>query len=244
MSLVRRLVTLGRSARTEAKTRVRQPLRRALVVLPAAEAEDLAALKELVAEELNVKEVEIGKGMEELVSYSVRPNFARLGPRFGPLVKDVARALAQADAQELVAALENDGAVVVDLNGEKETLEREDLDVRVEGREGFSLAQDGPYGVALDLELTPELRAEGAAREVVRAVQDLRKSSGLAVEDRIELWLDSPEPKIASALEKHRDYIASEVLATTTNAGPAPDGVAADEVRLDEGPVTVGLRKA
>jgi isoleucyl-tRNA synthetase len=210
------------------------------------EAGDLAALEALVADELNVKEVEIGKGMEELVSYSVKPNFARLGPRFGPRVKDVGRALAEADAQEIVRSLEQDGSATIALDGETVSLERDDLDVRVEGREGFSLAQEGPYGVALDLELTPELRAEGAAREVVRAVQDLRKSSGLAVEDRIELWLESPQPEIASALDKHAGYISSEVLATNTHLGDgsAPADAATDQVDLDDGMVKIGLRKA
>jgi isoleucyl-tRNA synthetase len=245
MALVRKLVALGRAARTEAKTRVRQPLQRALVVLPAREEDDLAALQSLVAEELNVKGVEVGKGIEELVTYSVKPNFARVGPRFGNKVKDVSRALGSADAQDIVRALEETGTASITVDGEDVTLDRDDLDVRVEGREGFSLAQEGPYGVALDLELTPELRAEGAAREIVRAVQDLRKSSGLAVEDRIELWLESPEPDVASALAAHSDYISSEVLATDTHLGDGttPDGAATDEVELDEGTVKIGLRK-
>ncbi|MFN2587428.1 MAG: isoleucine--tRNA ligase [Actinomycetota bacterium] len=244
MQLVRRLVTLGRSARTEAKMRVRQPLAKAVVVLPRAEVDDLAGLEELLAEELNVRAIEVARGLGELVSYTIKPSFKALGPRFGARVRDVAAALAQADAHALVAALEAEGAATIEVDGETVSLTRDELDVRVSGRKGFSLAQEAHYGVALDLNVTPELAAEGVAREVIRAVQDLRKSSGLAVEDRIELWLSSDEQDVAAALERHRDLIAREVLATSTTSGDAPAGAAADDVTLDAGSARVGLRKA
>ena len=244
MQLVRRLVSAGRSARTEAKMRVRQPLAKAVVVLPSAEVDDLAELEELLAEELNVKEIEVARGLAELVTYTVKPNFKALGPRFGGQVRDVAGALARADAHEVVAALERDGSATVEVGGEHVALSRDELDVRVSGREGFSLAQDGPYGVALDLHVTRELAAEGVAREVVRAVQDLRKSSGLAVEDRIELWLSSDDEEVGAALRAHEAMIAREVLATATELGDAPGGAATDEVPLDRGLARVGLRKS
>ena len=244
MAAVRKLVALGRAARTEAKVRVRQPLARALLVVPASEAEDVSQLDGLVADELNVKSLEVSKGLDELVSYSVKPNFKALGPRFGPRVKEVARALATADARALVTALERDGLATLAVGGDEVELGPDDLDVRVEGRSGFSLAQDGPYGVALDLELTPELEAEGIAREVVRAVQDLRKSSGLAVEDRIELWLASEADAVARALRAHGDYIAQEVLASKTHwQSPDGDAVSTVGLELDQGSVGVGLKR-
>ncbi|HYO61676.1 MAG TPA: isoleucine--tRNA ligase [Actinomycetota bacterium] len=244
MQLVRRLVSAGRSARTDAKVRVRQPLAKAVVVLPAAEADDLAELEELLAEELNVKQIEVARGLAELVTYTVKPNFKTLGPRFGKKVKDVAAALGRADAYEVVASLERDGTTTLEVDGEHVSLAPGELDVRVSGREGFSLAQDGPYGVALDLEVTPELAAEGAAREVVRAVQDLRKSSGLAVEDRIELWLASDDDAVTAALRSHEEMIAREVLAVGTAFDAAPEDAAGDDVELDGGSVRVGLRKS
>jgi isoleucyl-tRNA synthetase len=242
MRLVRRLVTLGRAARTEAGVRVRQPLARALVVIPRAEAGHLAGLEPIIAEELNVKAIELVEGLEELVSYTVKPNFKSLGPRLGPGVKDVARALAEADARDVVGDLERDGTVKLDVGGDLVELTADDLDVRVEGREGFALAQDGPYGVALDVELTDELFSEGVAREVVRAVQDLRKTSGLAVEDRIELWLASDAH--AGALVTHRDFIAREVLATSvTIAEPAPDDAASIVIEIETGTVAIALQR-
>ncbi len=245
MTLVRRLVALGRAARTEGKVRVRQPLARALIVLPAAEVSDLEGLQGLIAEELNVKTIEVARGLEELVTYSVKPNFKTLGPRYGARVKDVAKALGAADAHALVAELESHGEIEVPVDGAQEKLGRDDLDVRVEGRSGFSLAQEAHYGVALDLDLTPDLIAEGTAREVVRAVQDLRKSSGLAVEDRIELWLASEDREVRAALEAHRDVIASEVLASTAYVGDSPPGdTPSDVVEVDNGSAAVALRRA
>jgi isoleucyl-tRNA synthetase len=244
MGLVRKLVTLGRSARTDAKARVRQPLARALVVIPSAEQSDLDGLEDLVAEELNVKEVERVAGVGELVSHTVKPNFKSLGPRFGHRMRSLAQAIEASDPAEIVHALERDRVAHIDLEGEQVSLTPEDLDVRVEGRSGFSLAQDGPYGVALDLELTPELEAEGMAREVVRGVQELRKSSGLAVEDRIELWLNSDAASVLDALLAHEDWIASEVLATTMHTSEVPPPTAHSTViELDQGTVNAALAK-
>ena len=243
MALARRLVALGRAARTDARVKVRQPLSRALIVMPRAEADLLEGLKPLVAEELNVKEIEAAHGLQELVTYSVRPNFKLLGPRFGARVKDVARALSAADAHALTDSLEATGAAVVHVDGEPLSLSTDELDVRIEGREGFSLAREGAYGVALDLELDAELIAEGIAREVVRAVQELRKASGLAVADRIELWLESDDEAVTRALDQHRDAIAAEVLATRVkvNESPAPE-THATELGLDQGSARIYLR--
>ena len=246
MQLVRRLVGLGRSARTDAKTRVRQPLQRALIVIPAAEAGTLEGLEQLVAEELNVKSVEAIGALEELVSYTVKPNFRALGPRFGAEMKNVAAAIATADPAKIVSSVEQGGNAEVTVGGETVTLTADDLDIRIEGREGFSLAREGAYGVALDLEITPELLDEGVAREVVRAVQDLRKSSGLAVEDRIELWLDWNTEEHGRALETHAETIAEEVLATAVHLGDSPQGdTTVDHLEMSPHQrIVIGLRKA
>ncbi|HEX2051065.1 MAG TPA: isoleucine--tRNA ligase [Actinomycetota bacterium] len=245
MALARKLVTLGRAARTDAKVRVRQPLRRALVVMPAADAELLSGLEPLVAEELNVKDVEVARGLEELVSYEVKPNFKALGPRFGARVKAIAAALARADAGALVGELERRGRVSLDVDGDAVELVPDDLDVRIEGRAGFALAREGAHGVALDVELTPALVGEGIAREVVRAVQDLRKAAGLRVDDRIELWL-APDGRVAAdALQRHSGYVADEVLATDVRLdGDGPPDAARGDVVVDDGRVAFALQRA
>ena len=244
MSLVRRFVGLGRSARTEAKVRTRQPLQRALIVLPAADIPHLEGLEDLIAEELNVKEIEVMRALEDLVTYTVKPNFKALGPRFGSQVKAVAAALGQADPAEIVATLENGDVYELQVGGTRAELGADDLDIRIEGREGFSLARESAYGVALDLELTEELIGEGIAREAVRAIQDLRKSSGLAVEDRIALWLNWSEEAVGAALRYHSSTVSAEVLAEETHLGEEPAGDASvDRLSLEQGDVVIGLRK-
>jgi isoleucyl-tRNA synthetase len=244
MDLVRRLVGLGRAARTEAKVKVRQPLPRALVVMPSADAPDLVGLEGLVAEELNVKEIEVAHGLDELVSYTVKPNFKKLGPRFGKEIGEVARALTNADASQVVGSIERAGSVVVAVNGEDVVLTSDELDIRIEGRTGYSLAREGALGVALDLEVSAELAAEGLAREVVRTIQDLRKASGLAVEDRIELWLTGEGAASRDALAGQRAYIAGEVLATSVHLGEEPpSGTPSQELRAEDGTVTASLRR-
>jgi isoleucyl-tRNA synthetase len=243
MGLVRKLVTVGRAARTEAGIRVRQPLARALIVIPSKDAADLAGLEGLVAEELNVKAVELARGVGELVSYTVKPNFRALGPRFGRRVEDIRAALTRSDPQEIVTDIETSGRSSLEVDGETIELSADDLDVRVEGRSGFSLAQEGPYGVALDVEITPELRREGIAREVVRGIQDLRKSAGLEVDDRIELWMESGDRDATEALEAHRDFIAAEVLATSVRIGEAEGAAASDTTEIEGASVRIGLSK-
>ena len=245
MALVRRLVGLGRAARTEAKARVRQPLARALVVIPSAETSLLLGLEPLIAEELNVKNVDVAEGLEELVSYTIKPNFKTLGPRFGKDVGSVAKALATCEAHALVSEVETKGVATLKVGEEEVELTSEDLDIRIEGREGFSLAREGAYGVALDLDITPELLAEGTARELIRSVQDLRKASGLRVEDRIELWLGWEDPEVGRSLEAHERTVAEEVLATTIHMGMEPPGDTENgSLQLDHGHIAFGLKKS
>ena len=178
------------------------------------------------------------------MTYSVKPNFRALGPRLGKSVKDVAAALARCDAHQVVQELESQGRTSVDVNGKAVELSPEELDVRIEGRTGFSLAREGAYGVALDVDLSDELIHEGIAREVIRGVQELRKNAGLSVEDRIDLWLQSDAEMIVEALKAHEKLIASEVLAVSLSPSAAPDGTESEGLELDQGAVVASLRRA
>jgi isoleucyl-tRNA synthetase len=224
--------------------KVRQPLSTAYVVVPSAQAADLEGLEGIVAEELNVRSIVRAHGLDELVDYSVKPNFKALGPRFGSRMGELAGAISSVDPAELVHQIENHGVAALNVGGEEVSLHHDDLDIRVQGREGFALIQDGPFGVALDVELTEELIAEGVAREVIRGVQELRKSSGLAVEDRIQLWL-APSDDVSSAVTRHEELIAREVLSLSTRVG---EGLGEDTfttvIDVEGGTVSAALARA
>ena len=233
MAAARRLVSLGRSARTDAKVKVRQPLRRAMVL------HDGGALSEGIVDEirseLNVHRLEEIDTLSGLMGWQVVPNFRTLGPRLGPRVNAVKAALAEADGTAIKAALDRDS--YVEIAGE--TLDREDLEVRAERHEAFALAEDGGWAVALDLEITDELRSEGLARELVRTLNDLRKSSGLAIADRITVQLAATGP-VADAASAHADWIASEVLADRFEVGEDL-ATAGTTVAVDDATVSVEL---
>jgi isoleucyl-tRNA synthetase len=245
MRLARQLVSLGRAARAKAKVKTRQPLPKALAVVPAAERREVAALSRLVAEELNVKELELVDSLEQLVHYSVKPNFRALGPRFGPRMPRIAAALAALDPEQVRALREQIAAgepVTLAVDGETLKLDPADLDVRAEKREGYEVEHEGPYGVALDVAVTPELRAEGLAREVVRAVQDARKEAGLDIADRIGLYLEAGG-EVAAAIAAHEAWILGEVLATERLAEPREDAFA-KVADIEEEPLAIGVVRA
>ncbi|HET9607963.1 MAG TPA: isoleucine--tRNA ligase, partial [Acidimicrobiales bacterium] len=212
MDAARRLVALGRAARTDAKVKVRQPLRRAMVLHPGISLPDDVMGE--VATELNVKAVDDVDTLSGLISWTVVPNFRALGPRLGPRVKDVKAALAEADGSALQRRLETDG--FIEVAGER--LSADDVEVRAAHHEAFALAEEGGWAVALDLELDDDLRLEGLAREIVRSLNDLRKEVGLEVADRVAVTLEAGGP-VAEAVGRHRDYVAAEVLAVELTLG-------------------------
>jgi isoleucyl-tRNA synthetase len=210
MSAARRLVAIGRSARTDAKVKVRQPLGRALLLHPGFELDPAVELE--IRTELNVKSLEAIDTLSGLMSWTVVPNFRALGPRLGSRVNEVKRALADADGSALQQQLETDG--YIELAGER--LGPDDVDVRAQRHDAFALAEDAGWAVALDLEIDETLRAEGTARELVRALNDLRKEVGLEIADRIALRIDAPDDSaVGRALADHRDWISGEVLAAS-----------------------------
>src|SRR5262245_17162091 len=237
---VRSIVELGRRARTETKVRVRQPLAEAVVHDPGDHAA-LEPLLGLVAEELNVKEVVFAETAEELGGWRAKPNFKVLGPRLGPKVKAVAASLGRDDGT-VAAALARGETVPLEVEGERIELGPDDVDLVQETLEGWGVAGGGRITVALQLDLTPELRTEGLARELVRVVQDARKAATLEVSDRIELGL-ALDGDLAEALSAHRDWVAAETLATEIVFGRLPDPAFERDFDVDGATVVVGLRR-
>jgi len=241
MGLARRLVALGRAARGEARMKVRQPLRRALLLVPGA-GRLSAGVAAQVSEELNVKNLEVVESLAGLIRYSVVPNFRALGPRLGPKLPAVKAALAAADGAEVSRSLEETAGYTLTIDGEAIVLSADDLEVRAQEHEEFALAQDGPFAVALDLKIDDDLKLEGLARELARAVNDHRKASGLEIADRIKvrLWAEGP---VAEAAERHGRWIAGEVLAVDWQVNP-DGGPAGATLDVEGTPVTVSVEVA
>jgi isoleucyl-tRNA synthetase len=238
MELARRLTSLGRAARSEASVKVRQPLSRALVFLPSGAPE---ILRDIVATELNVDEIDLADELGEVMEFDLRPNYRTLGPRLGKRVKELEPALAALDGVAVAAALEAGKPVVVTLAGEPLELAAEDVQLRVRPQPGFAVSRESGEVVALDLALNDDLRKRGLAREVVRLIQDLRKTSGLDVSDRIRLHVVGLD-----VIEEHFDFIAREVLAVEMIREPGDgEGTVLDlDDELLEKPVRVWLQKA
>jgi isoleucyl-tRNA synthetase len=225
MDVARETVRLGMSARMQAKLKVRQPLRAAVVVADGQERSALERLGEVVREELNVKHLTYVSQADELGAYEVKPNYRSLGPRFGKQMPQVAAAVAALDPAHVADALRNGGRVGISVDGHDHELGPDDLQLALRPLEGYQLEREGSHAVALELELDDALRREGLAREVVHAVQNARKAAGLAVEDRIRLGLGGDEDLLAAARE-HEAYVAGETLAVAVSY-ESPDGAAA-----------------
>jgi isoleucyl-tRNA synthetase len=214
MEAVRRTVELGRAARSQAKVKLRQPLRKAVVVASDAERGAIERLSGVVASELNVKELDFVRSEAELVSYRVKPNYRSLGPRLGKSMPRAAAAIEALDAGGVASQLEAGAEVGIVVDGREHTLSAEDINLVMEPLEGYQVEAEAGHAVALELDLDDELRREGLAREVVRAVQEARKQAGLEVSDRISLELGGDEELLTAARE-HESYIAGETLATS-----------------------------
>jgi len=221
MEAVRELVSLGRAARMNAKVKVRQPLARVEIVV--ADREQLAWLQQhtdLIAEELNVKKIDWLERADELIEYTILPDFKRLGPRLGKQLPAVKQWLTQADGSALLRQLEESGQVTVRLRDGDVTLSKEDVQVRLNAKPGWTAAQGRVGVVVLSTELTPELLAEGLARDFVHAVQNRRKDLDCDFTERIEIGIVTHSDAIKQAISAHREYVLSETLGTSLQFSP------------------------
>ena len=244
MSAVRQAATLGHSVRSSSQLKVRQPLSRALIAADPRRREVLNQLLDLLAEELNVKEVQFVEEEGELVDYRLLPVNRILGPKFGRRFPQVRKALNRLAAAAAVARLNEGQSLQLTLEDDTEvTLDPEEVLVRTEAREGYGVAGEGGMVVALDTEITPELAQEGLAREVIRRIQELRKQADYELTDRIVVEYDA-EGALAEAIDRFEDEIADEVLAASLNAADAPTG---DEVleadKVDGHEITLAVKR-
>ena len=212
MSLAQQATSMILSLRKRAEKNVRQPLQKA--VIPAPDQETLEALlrvEDLIKSEVNVKEMVIVRAEDSEIKLvkKIKPNFKVLGKKVGGMMKQLAAAIAQM-SQEDIAAFEAAGTFTLC----DYALVAEDVDIITEDMPGWLVANNGVITIALDIELTPALIEEGIARELINRIQNLRKSSGLEITDRIAVQLENRE-EIAAAVKNCNEYIASQVLATS-----------------------------
>ncbi|MGH7712244.1 MAG: class I tRNA ligase family protein, partial [Gemmatimonadaceae bacterium] len=241
MDEARELVRLGRAAREDLGLNVRRPLARAMCVVPAAHAARIAELLPLVALELNVKSAVLLNSADELVALTAKPNFRALGKKFGKATPLAAKAV-QALSSHSLLAFERGEPLSVSVEGAEHQLDVGDLVIVRTALGELVVKEESGRFVALDAHLTPELRAEGVARELVSRIQRLRKAAGFAVSDRIRLWLWGAA-ELEAAARAHQDWIAGEVLARTMHVGQNGSGsdMATHTVEIDGLTVTVAF---
>ncbi len=166
-----------------------------------------------MCEELNVKQVEYAKEAEKYISYQVQPNFKRLGPRVGKLMPKLKQALGAAEGGQLLRELHTKGVVHVDVDGQSIDLDQDDIEVRLQAREGWAAAQGATCVVVLSTELTDDLIREGYARDIIRQIQELRKSMNCEYTDRIQIGIVTSSDELTRSVDENRAFLQSETLA-------------------------------
>ncbi|MBN1145820.1 MAG: isoleucine--tRNA ligase [Anaerolineales bacterium] len=241
MELARRIASLGLSARNGAGLKVRQPLARAMAYAGKQRTLD-EEFVEIVTDELNVKTLAFAEQASELVTYKLLPNNKLLGPRFGALLPKLRAALEAADSGAIAADVSAGIPVSLEVEGQALSLQPEEVLVQSEPAEGLAVAADKWATVAVDVRLTPELRAEGLAREVVRRVQAMRKEADFDIADRITTYYQA-EGDLAQVFQAWADYIKAETLSTRLVAGEPPEQAYTQAHKVDGLEITLGVQQ-
>ncbi|NLE73763.1 MAG: isoleucine--tRNA ligase [Actinobacteria bacterium] len=246
MGIALKVVNMGRAARMASQLKVRQPLEVVMVAVDPERQTALAGLADVVLEELNVKRLEFADSADDLVTYSVKPNYRTLGPRFGKAMPDVAKAITSLDPLKVAKRLEADLPIEIRLTDASLELAKDDLLVETVQREGFAVEKESDLVIGLSTTLTPELEREGLARELVHLIQNTRKAAGFQIEDRIHLWVEGPQ-EIAEMLAEHAVYVQKETLAinlTWDRTTVADDRAYREELKVNGLPVAVAVAQA
>lgn len=237
MELAQKVTSMVLSLRKKEHVIVRQPLQK--ICIPATDAcqkENIEAMSQLILDEVNVKELEFVEG--DMLEKKVKCNFRVMGKKFGKLMKAVAAAVGTL-SQDAINELSVNGSVQVDVDGQTVEIVREDVEIVSEDIPGWTVANDGTLTVALDLEITEELKNEGMAREIVKRIQAYRKNSGFEITDHIHVVL-SHDDNLQKAVEAYHDYICSQVLADKLEFGAPESG---EELDFEDFKISVDITK-
>jgi isoleucyl-tRNA synthetase len=244
-----RAVSLGRAARKNANVKVRQPLSEIWVRAGSpAEVEGVRRFEDELADELNIKTIRYLDTSADFVDYRLKPNLRLVGRKFGKLVPALTQALREMSAEDARAAahaIEGNQPVSLEVQGQPVTLQPEELLVETSSPAGYAVAEESGMLVALNTTITPELRMEGAARDLVRNVQDARKNAGLQISDRIQLFLTSSETADSAWLHEvittWEEYLKTETLAGELVFGSPPPNAHTEAIELDGNPAMLGI---
>ena len=232
-----KIVVLGRAARNTANIKNRQPIGTMYIK---ADKEMGQFYTDIIADELNVKEVKFANDVESFISYSFKPQLRTVGPKYGKLLNGIRTALAEINGTEAMNELRSTGLLTLDINGNKVELSEEDLLIETAQTEGYVTEADGDISVVLDTNLTPELIEEGFIREIVSKVQTMRKEAGFEVMDKIHIYAKDND-RILKLMKNHKEEIMSEVLAEDMTLGTT-DGYV-KEWNINKEPVVLGVAK-
>ncbi|MBQ2181491.1 MAG: class I tRNA ligase family protein, partial [Bacteroidaceae bacterium] len=240
MELAQQITSMVLSLRKKEQIIVRQPLQTiSIPVTDSLQKERIEQMKQLILDEVNVKELQFVEGGAGMLVKKVKCNFRVMGKKFGKMMKAVSNAVAEL-TQEQIAELESKGQITIQAEGQDALIELADVEIYSEDIPGWTVANEGSLTVALDINITPELKNEAVAREIIKRIQGIRKDSGFEITDRIQVVI-SESPAISEALAGFKDYIASQVLANSIEMGQPTEGT---EVDFDDFKAIIHVKKA
>jgi isoleucyl-tRNA synthetase len=242
MGLARTISSVVLSLRNSSGINVRQPLERIMVVTgPRVEREAVERMGDVIRDEVNVRRIEFVAGSSSVVKRRARPDFKVLGRKLGPLMKPVNEAVRNLSDDEIESLLAS-GSISLQIGDEKVVLAAGEIEIESEGVHGWHVGQEGGVTVALDVTLTPELVAEGLARETVNRIQNMRKSAAFEVTDRIRIAVNG-SPEILNAIRSHEAWIRNETLGLELEVADDPKGELVSSFVIDSEELTVGVRR-
>ena len=242
MAVAQQISSMVLALRRKVNIKVRQPLTKIVVpLLDPAMRRHIEAVRQLVMNEVNVKEVELIEQTTGLITKRIKPNFKTLGPRCGKQMKQIS-ALVASFTQEQIAELERQGGMTLSVDGAELPVTLSDFEITSEDMPGWLVATEGRLTVALDITVTEELKREGVARELINRIQNIRKESGFEVTDRVKVVIED-KPLVKGAVADFADYIASQTLALEVRLAPAAEGAFVSGTEIDEEPIRIGVTR-
>ncbi len=242
MEIAQRVVYLTRAMRAKSNLKVRQPLKKIMVVVDKQKRDALNKMKDVILDEVNIKELVVLDDDSEIVNKTAKANFKSIGPKFGKKVKAVASAIAGFNRDE-ISALESGQSVVLQIEDERIEIDRGDVEIISHEIEGWLVESDEGVTAAIDTELNPELIAEGLAREFVNRVQNMRKDAGLEVIDRIKINFNA-HPDFIAAINSFRDYVSNETLADSLESGRNLNGKNKTDLKIGDYDCSISVEKS